>query len=337
MSCGSAAREGQPFTHPAAVTDVEVSSWKELLARAGSEFAAQRLLRDEGWWRVWRGWYAPRCVPDGPAVRLAAVQAALPAGTTPSHRTALWVLGLDVLGGGVLDVTVSRGRHLERRPGIVSHAAALPPEELTAVDGLVIVSAARAVVDVARREPLAEAVAVADAALRAGWTTVPLIQASIERAAHLRGVVAARAMLPMLEPRSESQMESRLRVKLVVGGLPRPAAQYDVYDDDGHVGRADLWLDGVAIEYDGWLEKRAQSADRRRHARFEEVGCLVRRYTATDCYQRSAPALVGEITRAITLARGLDRSGMRGGPDTLRPPRFRPHPTLADPPNDRAA
>ena len=68
---------------------------------------------------------------------------------------------LDVLGDG-LDVTVPRGRHLLRRaPGCGSTARRCRTTSSCDVGGLRVVTAARAVVDVARREPLVEAVASA--------------------------------------------------------------------------------------------------------------------------------------------------------------------------------
>ena len=307
---------------------VDIVSWAELVRRLGGRRPAYTAVTTGDWWRVLHGWYAPRLAPDGPVTRLAALRRALPPDVVVSHRAALWLLGLDALRSEI-DVSVPRGRHLRARVGIVPHTAALPDSEVCEIGGLLVTSAARAVVDIARAEPLAESVATGDLALRAGATTVPLLEESLERAAHLRGVHAARVAIPHLDGRSESQMESRFRVKLVTAGLPRPATQYDIYDRDGHVARADMWLDGVVIEYDGRLEARAQAADRRRHTRMDELGCVVRRYTAADYYQRAGASLVAELRRALVAAAVKDRSAVCTGPDTLPRPRLRPLPTRA--------
>jgi len=70
----------------------------------------------------------------------------------------------------------------------VPHIAALPDEELCDVHGLLVVSASRAVVDVARLAGVTEGVAAGDAALRAGLTTGVLIEESLDRAGGLRWV-----------------------------------------------------------------------------------------------------------------------------------------------------
>lgn len=128
-------------------------------------------------------------------------------------------------------------------------------------------------------------------------------------------------------------MESRFRMRLVLGGVPRPQAQFDVYDDGGHVGRADLHLDGAVLEYDGRqerLDKKVFVAERRRQTRLAETGLEIRRFTSHDYYVRPAAAVCGEVLRAVLQAEGRDRSRLRSGPDTLRPPRRQPLPTLAD-------
>ena len=316
--------------------------WRELVARAGSPEKAKRLLRQGAWrWAV-RDAYVPADLSDEPALRVAVLQAVLPAHAVLSHRTALWVLGVDVLqrerqapgarGAELLDVTVPRGLRCARRPGVRTHSADLPDEELCEIGGLLAVSAARAFVDVARSEPLVEAVAFGDAVLRSGAGSPDQLLAALDRAGGLRHVRRAREVVPHLEPRSESLMESRFRMRLVLGGVPRPDAQLDVYDDGGHVGRADLHLDGVLLEYDGRearLDRTVFVHERRRQNRMADLGCEIRRFTSADYYRRPAAVVCAEVLRAVEVARGRDRSRLRRGPDTLRPPRLRPLPTRA--------
>lgn len=312
--------------------DVELVRWQELVARAGTVAKARTWLGQGLWWRVFHDVYAPFEGDDEPRLRVAALKLVLPDDVAVSHRTALWLLGVDVLGGR-LQVTAPRGRRIERRAGLAAYSAALPDVDLCEVDGLLVVSAARAVIDVARTEPLVEAVAVADAVLRAGAATEQQLLEVVDRSVGLRGVVAARAVLPHLEPRSESPMESRFRMRLVLGGVPRPQAQFDVYDDEGHAGRTDFHLRGVVLEYDGReerLKKPVFVAERRRQTRIAETGLELRRFTSDDVFVRPAAAVCAEVMRAVAQAGGRDRSRLRSGPDTLRPPRLTPLPTLAD-------
>lgn len=313
---------------------VELLTWSQLVQHAGGRRAAERLLAEGRWWRVLRGVYAPVEMPDDLTTRAAGVRLVAPGGTAASHRTALWLLGLDVLGDR-LDLTVRRGRHLLDRASVRVHTAALPEHELVLVDGVLAVSAARAFVDVAREESLVEAAAVGDAVLRSGAATEEQLQLAIEGAAGLRGIAGARLVLPHLEPRSESPMESRFRMRLVLGGVPRPEAQFDVYDENGHAGRTDFHLDGVALEYDGREERLKKDVfvrERRRQTRIAETGLEVRRFTSDDVFVRPSAAVCAEVLRAVTQAAGRDRSRLRCGPDTLRAPRLRPLPTLADRP-----
>lgn len=314
------------------VPGMELLTWPQLVEHAGSRRKAEQLLAEGRWWRVLRGAYAPVELPDDMSTRAAAVRLVLPAAAVPSGRMALWLLGLDVLGDR-LDLTVPRGQHLLDREDVRVRSAALPDSELVLVDGVLAVSAARAFVDVAREESLVEAVVVGDAVLRSGAATSEQLHLAAERAAGLRGVVRAREVLPHLEPRTESPMESRFRMRLVLGGVPRPQAQFDVYDEDGHAGRTDFHLDGVVLEYDGREERLKKDVfirERRRQTRIAETGLEIRRFTSDDVFVRPAVAVCAEVVRAVAQAAGRDRSRLRSGPDTLRRPRLSPLPTLAE-------
>lgn len=318
---------------------VEILTWQEFVLFAGGRAPAEAWLRDGRWWRVVRGAYAPVEVLDDTRTRARALQLVLPDDAVVSGRTALWLLGIDVFGDR-LQVTVPRGRHLRDRVGLRVVSAELCDIDLVEVGGRLSVSAARAVVDVARGESLVEAVAVADAVLRAGAATQEQLLDVVDRSRGLRGITHARAVLPHVEARSESPMESRLRMRLVLGGVPRPAAQVDVYDEDGHVARADLLVEDVVLEYDGRdarLDKDVFVRERRRQTRLLETGLELRRFTSADVYVRPAAAVCADVLRAMEQARGRDRSRLRSGPDTLRPPRLRPVPTLATAPRADAA
>ena len=63
-----------------------------------------------------------------------------------------------------------------------------------------------------------------------------LLQPTPALAQQLRQVVA------WAEPATESAMETRLRMCLVLAGLPRPQVQVPLHDDHGRfLGRADLY------------------------------------------------------------------------------------------------
>ena len=311
--------------------DIEVWTWLELVRRAGSPGRARGLLRDGAVVRLLRDAYVGSEHAPSTEVRVAALRAVLPPDVAVTGRAALWLLGMDVLGRDpVVDVVAPRGRMVRHRPGVRAWSAAVPDSELVETDGLLVVSAARVVVDAARRGPVHEAVALGDAALRAGVTTPDLLLDSLDRAGGLRGVQRARKVLPLLDGRSESLMESRVRVELVSAGF-EPDVQLDVYDPDGeHVGRADLHVEGVVLEYDGFAvhtDKRAFGRDRWRGNRFGDVGLEVRRFSAADWYDRPRGLLAATVRRAVLVARDRVVTARRG-PDTLRAPRRTPPDTL---------
>ena len=122
------------------------------------------------------------------------------------------------------------------------------------------------------------------------------------------------------------------------GGLTDLRVQQDVWTAQHHVGRSDLYGKGVFVEFDGRtvrLQRSLFTPERRRQTRIAESGHELRRFTSDDVLQRTPGDLVAEVRRAEVLARGHDRSTVVPGRDTLRPPRLRPLPTLAD--QDRAA
>lgn len=313
---------------------VQVWTWPELCRLAGSPARARTLLADGAVRRALHGAYVGTEHPDDPRTRLAAAARLLPAGAVLAGRAALWALGADDLEPeGPLEVLVAAGHGVRTRAGLTVRTARLSPADLVDVGGRLVLSPARAVVDVARREPLAEAVAVGDAVLRCGLTTTDQLVEALDRCGPLRGVRHARSVVPLLEPRSQSLMESRVRVTLVLGGIAGLEAQVDFYDTCGrHLGRTDLHVRGVVGEYDGrltHLDAGAFAHDRRRNNGLGNAGLLVRQLSADDWYGRPHADLVAMFRQALALVRPELITAVRGR-DTLRPPALSPPRTLAD-------
>ena len=79
----------------------------------------------------------------------------------------------------------------------------------------------------------------------------------------------------------------RLRMLLVLAGLPRPEVQVSIYDDQGHfLGRPDLLyrLQRLAIEYDGGNHRERLVDDNRRQNGLVAAGYRLLRFTAPDVY-----------------------------------------------------
>jgi hypothetical protein len=104
-----------------------------------------------------------------------------------------------------------------------------------------------------------------------------------------KGIAQVRRVVDLAEPRSESPMESRLRVLLVLAGLPRPQAQAELLDEQGRfVGRVDLYFPAqrLALEYDGGTHRNNLVADNRRQNRLLAAGFRLLRFTGADLYNR---------------------------------------------------
>jgi hypothetical protein len=144
-------------------------------------------------------------------------------------------------------------RPTSRRGELRARRQMLLPDEVCSVGGLPVTSVARTWLDLSDRLSLPDLIAVGDCALRCGATPDEL-QLLIARARHRRGVVRARAALPLLNARSRSRPESHLRYAVVAAGLPAPAVNEPIYSALGEwLAEPDLSYDDVrlAIEYNG--------------------------------------------------------------------------------------
>lgn len=80
-------------------------------------------------------------------------------------------------------------------------------------------------------------------------------------------------------------MESRLRMLMILGGLPRPEAQTSIHDRWGRfVGRPDLYYEShmLGIEYDRGVHRKSVAEDNRRQNRLLDAGVRLLRFTAGD-------------------------------------------------------
>ena len=112
----------------------------------------------------------------------------------------------------------------------------------------------RTVVDCARHLTTGDGLATADAAVRAGKTTVDAVRAMREFQHRWPGALKSQLMLAQLDPRREGWLESWSADAFRRMGLPRWIPQVNVYDaHDRFVGRVDgYWPElGVAAEADG--------------------------------------------------------------------------------------
>ncbi|MGC4747719.1 hypothetical protein ACLQ28_18995 [Micromonospora sp. DT201] len=157
-------------------------------------------------------------------------------------------------------------------------------------------------------DPL-RAVAIVDSLLASGLTTRAALTTVENANAERPGGRRARWIFDLADPGAQSPPESQLRVRLVLGGLPRPVAQHPIQLAGGLVLHPDLaWPEfRVAVEYDGrWHSDPEQlHRDRRRLNLLVGAGWLVLHVTSRRL-QNDFPAVLSEVRSAL-ISRGWRR------------------------------
>ena len=244
-------------------------------------------LRRAAYRRLGSGLYRWAGLKESPHLMLSAVARRLPAGAAFSGPTAAWLHGLDLPPCDPIEATIPEPIGSSRRAGAYVRRAALDGGEIVQRRGLPTTAALRTLVDLGCRDPLMEGVVAADLFLHAGLVTIAELRLYVTERSRTRGIAKLRRVLELAEPRAESAMETRLRILLVLAGLPRPETQVSIRDDQGHLlGRPDLFYrrQHVAIEYDGGHHRERLVDDNRRQNRLVGAGLRLLRFSAPDIY-----------------------------------------------------
>jgi len=184
-------------------------------------------------------------------------------------------------------VTIPKPIRNGHRAGTSIRRAALAAEEIVLRRGLPITSAIRSVVDLGSRDPFTEGVVGADMFLHARLVTIADLRTHIAEHRRAKGIARLRRVVDLAEPKAESPMETRLRMVLVLAGLPRPEVQVSIHDyQDCFPGRPDLLypIQLLAIEYDGGNHRDRLVDDNRRQNGLVGAGFRLLRFTAADVY-----------------------------------------------------
>jgi very-short-patch-repair endonuclease len=261
-------------------------------------------LRGKSWRRVGPALYVPSATLDSPRLMLAAALPRMPANSVFSGYTAAWLHGLDVPPCDPIEVTVPRASGVTTRTGLAISRARLDDSDVVVRAGLLATSILRTLIDLGQHRDLVEAVVITDMALHQRLTTLAEFQAAIEGCGHRRNVKRLRRVVALAEPRAESPMETRLRLVLMNGGLPRPEAQVNLYDRNGDfIARTDLYYPShrLAIEYDGGNHRDRLADDDRRQNAILSAGYGLLRFTAGDV--QKTPELTVAQARSALAAR----------------------------------
>jgi len=245
-----------------------------------------------------------------------------------SHRSAAVVWGLPLLGDWptTVQVTAARAAGGRSQPGVARRCVGGEVPRTT-VEGLVVTTLARTVVDLARTESFASGLMAADAALgrrppvdagrRRLGESRRLVEVDLvgELAAELaaagcgRGTRAARRVLAHASGLAESAGESLSRARMIELGAPVPELQHS-FTPRGRLVRVDFWWPERRLvgEFDGRLKYRLDGlddsrspadrlwAEKQREDDLRALGLRVVRWTWADAVSRRRFADV--LTRA---------------------------------------
>lgn len=284
------------------------------IAEAAAAGISKGQLRGSAWRRVCTGWYCWVRYPLTETARLIPIARGLPEGFAFAGPIAARLHDLDVPLKGRPEVIVPAPTATSERVQAIVRREQLDPSLVVWRKGFPVTSALRTCFDLAARLPPHDAVVALDQALAAGIVDLETLEAFVAGRAGNHGVVRARRAVALAEPRSESPMETRLRLLLQLSGLPRPEAQVELRTPAGQfVARVDLFYPepGVAIEYDGDNHRDRLVEDNRRQNRLLEIGVRLLRYTAPDLRTR-ANAVVAEVRAALGGTPGRQYAVIRG-------------------------
>jgi very-short-patch-repair endonuclease len=232
-----------------------------------------------------------------------------------SHATAAAMLGLPVEERhlGLLRLTVDPCTRLTTRRDdeIDRQVARLREVDVRVTRGLRSTTPARTVADCLRRLPAADAVAIADDALRRGQCSMAQVREVLEWQAEWPFAAVGALALELVDARRESPLESKSAVVMHQHRVPSPEPQVRIDDAHGRfVARVDFaWVrEGVVGEVDGRVKyaedaARVIEAEKDRQARLEALGLVVVRWDARHLFG-DVPVMVQRVMAALSMGDG---------------------------------
>ncbi|MFC4948284.1 endonuclease domain-containing protein [Pseudonocardia sp. GCM10023141] len=220
-----------------------------------------------------------------------------------SGYSAAEVLGVSCAAEGApAEVTVPGGGQ-RAHPGLLVRRNELAPGEIRQIGSLRTTTALRTAFDLALQPDLTEAVVAVDALADKGRFSPDLLLHFAVHCPRTRNKSRLATVLAHASPYAGSPMESRLRMLLVLAGLPRPRVQWMVQDEHA---RTAIWLDlaypeqRVGIEYEGGdhVTPEVVLRDAGRYTRLVDRGWRIYRYPKYDVYGEPE-RIVGEVARAL--------------------------------------
>jgi very-short-patch-repair endonuclease len=269
--------------------------------------------------RVLGGIYVSRSAVHSPATRVQAALLAHPPHAVASHASAARLLGAPNDLDPDEHVTVREPKDRRQRLGVKCHVASLRRRDVRLMGGLRVTVPERTFLDLAGTLPLVELVVLGDWMVAHGHTT-PTTLVQFCRATPARYARRAAVAAEYVRAGVDSPSESRLRMLLVLAGLPEPRVNFEIRHEDGTlIVKIDLVYETVrlAVEYDGrqHLESvRQWERDVERADFFSDWSWRHLRVTAQGLYRDPEST----VRRVWTALHGLGYPGLRPPSDAWR-------------------
>jgi very-short-patch-repair endonuclease len=223
-------------------------------------------------------------------------------GVIAGHSAAV-LLGADCAPEDAPAEVMVPGGGQREHPGLLVHRGALDADEVRPCRGVVVTSPVQTAYTLGRRPELVDAVVAIDALANACRFDPADVLVHAQRRPGARGLRDLRRAVALADRRAGSPMESRLRLILVLGGLPAPEVQFPVQDE---ARRRVVWLDlaypeqRIGIEYEGADHTRPERVllDAGRYTRLVDAGWRIYRFTKYQVYAEP-DEIVATIGRAL--------------------------------------
>ena len=211
-----------------------------------------RALRSSAYRQILKGVYVSARRPASALLQAEAALVVHPPGAFASHFTAARVLELPVPTDGLEHVSVFVEKDRRRRKELACHVAA-PGARIGLFRGIPISMPTQLFAELASALSLLDLVILGDAMVRQGRVGPEEIVSACQESTD-KHAGAARRAAQYVRRGVDSPMETRLRLLLVLGGLPEPEVNHTLYDDHGNLlRRFDLSYPELrlVVEYDG--------------------------------------------------------------------------------------
>lgn len=270
--------------------------------------------------RIFHGIYVAAQVRTTVHVRARAALLVAPDGSYASHHTAIEMWGGWAPLTAETHISSPQSSTRSERRGIVAHTA--DPEVVPrGRSGVLVSPPARAFVELAAtRVTLVDLVTSGDSLVRAGVVTSEELVLAADSATG-RWCRLARRGARLVRKGVDSIMESRVRMMLVMAGLPEPTVNHVLRTERGEwLRRFDMCYRAlrVVVEYDGahHLDTKRRREDLLRREQLERHGWLFVVLVSDDVY--ADPAGTVERVRQALAGRGHHARRRRLSPEWQR-------------------